>query len=403
MTDNKHEEGWGYDSSPYGELTPEEYAQMEADMEEIYGDNQPTDEELDGMFVEHVLDTVKRGEFHSTMNDWVQVHDQIASLGRIRHGEPSSIVLNGAEADFKQTMDLLGYNEKSRLSPAEWVNQQGIAAGRREGRNWQAVIDGDYSIDPYLVAIDDIHEIPFDEMVAYRVARSEPWTKADTDLLNSKIREEWDSLNEDMCAQDMENDMELFAMDGIETLREQDGIQGDEPTIPWYEANRRAFGKDRETVQREHDENAKRLEQMYGVLRDELFKRVYATGMTRMDALPEATRGDHDAKDSLISRQTYDYLGSEYGTYYRKQIREYADETVRSIQARSTLGVDFSLHGTGSQIAVEPQNERTKMFAESKKVSANKNRDVPHGWKKMLNSVENGVSNPDYDFDEYDD
>lgn len=395
MTDNKYDGDW--------ELTPEEYAQMEAEMEEIYGDNQPSDEELDGMYVEHVLDIVKNGEFHSTLNDWVQVYDQIASLGRIRNGEPSSIVLNGAEADFKQTMGLLGYNEKSCLSPAEWVNQQGIAAGRREGRSWRAVVDGDYSIDPNLVAIDDIKEIPFDEMVAYRAARNEPWTKADTNLLNSKICREWDSLNEDIEIQQTENDMDLFAMDGVEMLREQDGIQGDEPTIPWYEANRRAFGKDRETVQKEHDENAERINQMYGVLRDELFKRIYATGMTRMDVLPEATRGNYNEKDSLISRKTYDYLGSEYGTYYRRQIREYADETVRSIQARSTFGVDFSLHGTGSQIAVEPQNERTKTFVESKKVNASKNRDVPHGWKKMLNSVENGVSNPDYDFDEYDD
>lgn len=394
MVDNK------YDG--YGDVTPEEYAQMEADMEEIYGDDQPSEEELDGMFVEHVLDKVKQGEFHSTLNDWVQVHDQIASLGRIRHGEPSATVLNGAEADFKQTMDLLGYNEKSRMSPAEWVDQQGIAAGRREGRNWRAVIDGDYSIDPNLVAIDDIKAIPFDEMVAYRTARNEPWTKADTNLLNLKICQEWDSLNEDIYVQQMENDKDLLSMDDIELLREKDGIQGDEPTIPWYEANRRAFGKDRETVKKEHDENAERIEQMYGVLRDELFKRVYATGMTRMDALPEVTRGNYKANDSLISRQTYNYLGSEYGDYYRKQIREYADETVRSIQARSVFGVDFSLHGTGSQIAVEPQNARTKMFADSKKASVNKNRDVPHDWKQMLNSVENGVSNSGYDFDEYD-
>ena len=74
------------------------------------------------------------------------------------------------------------------------------------------------------------------------------------------------------------------------------------------------------------------------------------------------------------------------------------------------FGVDFSLHGTGSGIIVEPQNERAKMFARSrkqisaqKKAGVNRNRDVPHEWNEMLNSVENGVSNPDYDFDEYDD
>ena len=36
MTDNKHD--------GYGDITPEEYAQMEADMEEIYGNDQPSDE-----------------------------------------------------------------------------------------------------------------------------------------------------------------------------------------------------------------------------------------------------------------------------------------------------------------------------------------------------------------------
>lgn len=394
MANNDYDEDW--------ELTPEEQAQMDAEMEEVYGHQLPSDEELEGMFVQHVLDKVKNGDFHSTVNDWVEVYDQIASLGRIRSGEPSLVVLNGAESDFKQTMDLLGYNDKSRLTPAEWVNQQGTAAGRREGRSWRAVVDGDYSIDPNLVAINDINEIPFDEMVAYRNARSEPWTQADTKLLNSKICREWDSLNEDIETQQRENDMDLFAMDGAEMLREKDGIQGDESDIPWYEAKRHGFGKDRETAEKEHDENAQRINQMYGVLRDELFKRVYATSLTRMDALCDETRGNYNARDSLITRQTYDYLGSEYGVYYRKQIREYADETVRSLQARSAFGVDFSLHGTGSQIAVEPQNTRTKMFAESKKASVNKNRDVPHGWEQMLDSVENGASSSTYDSNEYD-
>lgn len=393
MTYHNYDEDW--------ELTPEEH-QMDAEMDEVYGHQLPSDEELDGMFVQHVLDKVKNGEFNSIVSDWVQVRDQIASLGRIRSGEPSSVVLNAAESDFKQTMDLLGYNEKSRLTPAEWVNKQGTAAARREGYIWRDLVEDGYSIEPNLVAINDINEIPFDEMVAYRNARKEPWTPADTKLLNSKICQEWDSLNEYIETQQRENDMDLFVMDGAEMLREKDGIRGDESDIPWYEAKRRAFGKDRETVEKEHDENARRINQMYGVLRDELFERVYATSTTRMDALCDETRGNYNAKDSLITRQTYDYLGSEYGAYYRKQIREYADETVRSLQARSVFGVDFSLHGTGFPIAVEPQNTRTKMFAESKKASVNKNRNVPHGWEQMLDSVENGVSSLGYDSNEYD-
>lgn len=393
MADNNYDEEW--------ELTSEEQAQMDAEMDEVYGHQLPSDEELDGMFVQHVLDKVKNGEFNSTVSDWVDVYDQIGSLGRIRSGEPSSVVLNAAESDFKQTMDLLGYNEESRLTPAEWVNKQGTAAARREGYVWRDLVEDGYSIEPNLVAINDINEIPFDEMVAYRNARKEPWTQADTKLLNSKICGEWDSLNEDIETQQRENDMDLFAMDGVEMLRREDGIWGDESDIPWYEAKRRAFGKDRETAEKEHDENAQRINQMYGVLRDELFKRVYATGTTRMDALCDETRGNYTAKDSLITRQTYDYLGSEYGAYYRKQIREYAEETVRSFQARSAFGVDFSLHGTGSQIAVEPQNSRTKMFVETKRGSVSKNREVPHDWEQMLDSVENGASKPGYDSEEY--
>lgn len=344
----------------YDDVSPEEYAQMEADMEELYGDKEPSDEELDGMFVAHVRDIVERGEFQSTMSDWVQVHDQVASLGRIRDGvrngdhdnKDLDLVLNSAEDDFKQTLDLLGYNPKSRLTPDEWVTRQGVAAGRREGRDWKAVLRGDYSVDPNKVAINDIKEIPFDEMVAYRAARKEPWTKSDTDLLNSKICDEWDELND--------NHPEASRNDASDNL-------------------------------------------IRSVLRDELFKQIYITDKTRMDRLPEVTKGDYDTTKSVISEQTREHLGYEYDKYDRQQILGRLQDQVESLQDRAKFGDDFSHNGTYSYISVEPQNDRTKAFTEHKKAEVAKHREVPDDWKKMLNSIENGVSNPDYDFDEYDD
>jgi hypothetical protein len=199
-------------------------------------------------------------------------------------------------------------------------------------------------------------------------------------------------------------------MDDVEMRRGRDGIRGNEPNIPWYEAKRHGFGRDRAAIQREHDETEERLDRIYDGLCEDLFSRVYATSMTRMDALPKAVRGDYDVRIPLVRPKTDKYLGSDYTLYYSKQIREYGDETAFAAKSRSVLGVDFSLHGTGSGIALEPQNERAKMFARSrkqisaqKKADVNRNRDVPHECNEMLNSVENGVSNPDYDFDEYDD
>ena len=388
----------------------DEYAQMEADMEDIYGHEEPNYDELDAMYVEHVLHTVKNGYFHWTLNDWIEVRDQIASMGRIREGSLSPENLHEAEVDFKETMDLLGYNAKSRLTPAEWVDRQGIAAGRREGRSWESAVNEDYSVDPDLKPVTDIKELPFDEMVAFRVARNEPWTQADTDLLNSRICKEWDDLNSVVDAQRKDNDRRLLDMDNAEMLRGRDGIHGDEPNISWYEAKRHGFGEDRATIQKEHDKRAESLDRIYDSLCEDLFSRVYATSMTRMDALPKTVRGDYDVRIPLVRPKTDKYLGSDYTLYYSKQIREYGDETAFAAKSRSVFGVDFSLHGTGSGIAIEPQNERAKMFARSrkqisaqKKADVNRSRDVPHEWNEMLNSVENGVSNPDYDFDEYDD
>lgn len=393
-----------YVDDGYGEITDESFAQVEAEMEEMYGGYEPTDEELEGMFIQHVKDTVKSGKFCSELKDWLQVHDQIASLGRIRNGQPSEAVRRGAEADFRETMDLLGYDDRSRLTPAEWVDTQGRAAAKREGFVWESAVNGDYSIRPDFGMVDDVYfdDLPFDEMVAYRVAFGEPWTKEDTDILNNSIRKEWDSLHKHIAWLEADNEADFQAIDSIEQLRSQDGIQGNEEGLSWYEQTRRRFGESREAMEAEYEENKKFIPQKYKVLRDDLFKRVYATSMTRMDMLPEKTRGDFSSKDSLITKETYDYLGSEYGSFYRQQIRDYAKETVDSIKARSSLGVDFSLHGTGYQIAVEPQNDRTRSFVESQRAGANKSRELPKDGERILNSVENGVSNPDYDFDEYD-
>lgn len=223
---------------------------------------------------------------------------------------------------------------------------------------------------------------PFDKMLDFRHNWGDEWSKRDNKLMNQKILDEWKAIQKKAYEGAMKSEEMAASIDSYEYRREQDGINGDESDIPWYEARDHGFGKSREELEQEAADYGEKVGRQYEESRDELFERVYETDR------------QFDRYDGGVTSATYKELGDEYEKFYRDKIADYAESKMKAFS-----GIDLS------RSASSPQSEASAAYTKDdvrKTPERIVQRQVPEHFNEMLNSVEHGVSNPDYDFDEKD-
>lgn len=347
-------------------MTRDEYDKAMAEMDEVLGDGTPSEAEMDEMFLEQFNDNCKHGFSPRNVYGWLDVRSAYDAAQTVDDTE----LAQRTEANVRG----LGYPEGQSVSVPDWIDSNGRKAAYMEGMNWDAVSRWDGT--PF-------EQQPFDKMLAFRHDWGDEWSKRDNKLMNQKILDEWEAIQQEAYEGAMKSEEMEAIIDSYEYRREQDGINGDEPDIPWYEARDHGFGKSREELEQEAADYGEKVGREYEENRDELFERVYETDR------------QFDRYDGGVTPATYRELGDEYEKFYRDKMADYAESKMKAFS-----GIDLS-----RSAAAAPQSEVSAVYAKDeakKSPERTVQRQVPAHFDEMLNSVEHGVSNPDYDFDEKD-
>ena len=133
----------------------------------------------------------------------------------------------------------------------------------------------------------------------------------------------------------------LYEADDIDRKREADGIRGDEPDIPWYEARDHKFGKSAEDLHAEADEFGESVGRTYTDDMDKFYETVYAYDNRDFEGLPAETVGQCRPKDLRVSRGTYNELGAGYDKFYQQKLQDYAERQFERVTSAKS-GIDFS-------------------------------------------------------------
>lgn len=339
-------------------MTEDEYNQAMEEMHEAMGPFEPTDEELADMHMSGFNDMVRGGWRPRDVYEWIEVEGAYDESVEYPHLPSAGLVGN--------SLDAIGYTEKSGMDRGVWIESEGRKVAARDGMSWVGI---------RATMGQTFEEQPFDRMLEYRQNRDYEWSDSDNELLNQKIVDEWRGICADYEAGMQNAESGRWLIDEYERRRESDGIQGDEPDIPWYIARDHGFGKSREELEAEADGEEQSVENTYEISREDFFNRVYDTGM------------QFQHLDAGISRRTYEELGDEYAAFCDAKTKEYARE-----KAALFGGIDLTKSAKVVEVPVKVVETRKPY-----------QKYVPGKFDEILNSVENGVSNdPDYDFDEYD-
>lgn len=233
---------------------------------------------------------------------------------------------------------------------------------------------------------DEKSRMHFDEMPRFYEKNGLEWTDDDNELFNLKLNTEFAELvNREMTVDAQANYLEYVA-DTIEQIREQKGLKGDEPDIPWYEAKELYFGKSPVEILQEGEDAKAEVKDAW----NNLYERIIPV-------------------ENFVSKQTMGALGTTYQEF--KAEKQANGVKNFEIAEMKFVGPDFSKEIKGG---AEPLKKAEKFMeketgverhriVQKENVKASFERRLPKDGLRMLNSVENGVSNPDFDFDEYDD
>lgn len=321
-------------------MTREEYEQAMAEMDEALGLSEPpTDEDMMGMHMQYVVDDIlpKADTDGLTANDWAEIRDAIGEADEIQTMHPNDPANSYVQplADFAHAH---GFDPQSGTNVHEWAERQ-----------WQNALEAESP---------DIDEVPFDKMLDHRIARGEAWTQLDADAMNRKILQERDDIERTAYEEAMRSDAMHATADTIDYLRERDGINGDEPDIPWYEACDHAFGKSAEDIHVEADEVGEAAGHLYETGMRDLYRRIYEYDVRDFHDVPETVRGDMPMSSFHVARSTYDELGEDYSKFYCDRLQEYA--AARKEEASVMRGVDLTRGTMESPAKAEPEKAKSE-------------------------------------------
>lgn len=330
----------------YGGLSPEEYDEaMQAFADENGPEWPPSEEDDMGMFVDHVIShVIPEGHEHPfTAESWAEIADGMDTAYDMSEKYPSAL-----SSRYKAAMDQFarayGFAAERGADPREWADErvreacyyEGVDYGRLRGDN--ARDNGIAIREPLPECIEDV---PFDKMLDFRMDCNEPWSKADGEMLNKKILKTRDDIEDVAYRMAQEHDMMEAKADSIDYVRQHDGINGDEPNLPWHVADKYAYGKSSDELHAEADEYGENIGHVYEDNMRSLYAAVYAYDSRDFEALPASTVGDCRMRDLRVSRATYDELGDGYSAFYQEKMQGYAKRQADRANDRRT-GIDFS-------------------------------------------------------------
>lgn len=333
-------------------LTREEYDEAMREMAEVFGDDEPTDADMMNMHVEHVLDDIiPEGEKNGyTVESWSEVCSAIEECDILQTEYVSEMDARMVQrmADFVHEK---GYDPKAfgAGSVHAWADNIGKSIAQRDGVSWS-----DAKSDSLLdVRNGGAYDQKFDEMLDYCVENHVQWTPSMGRMMNEKIIQEFHGIEQAAYEGAVQEEMMHAQADNIDFERERDGVQGDEPDIPWFEARDHAFGKSADVLHAEASDFGEEVGRAYESDMEDLYERVYRTDSVDFESIPDYVRGNAKERDFKVARATYDELGEGYTAFYARKLNEYSKERVSAFS-----GIDLSKPAQANVDVAAPRVER---------------------------------------------
>lgn len=322
-------------------ITPEEYDEAMEEASHMH-DDFPTEEDDFGMHVDYVVSHVipESREHPLTAEDWTEIADAMDEVHTLNEEYPSVSAQRWGEslARFAKSYGfVVGEDADMRV----WADGRAREAAYYQGEPYTR---GDRSLAGELAPTtfpDDIEDVPFNKMLDFRMDHGQAWTPEDGRMLNEKIIATRDAIEREAYEGAMTEEAMHAEADDIDRKREVDGIRGDEPDIPWYEARDHKFGKSAEDLHAEADEFGESVGRTYTDDMDKFYETVYAYDNRDFEGLPAETVGQCRPKDLRVSRDTYNELGADYDKFYQQKLQDYAERQFERVTSAKS-GIDFS-------------------------------------------------------------
>lgn len=323
-------------------ITPEEYDEAMAEASELYNDGYPSEEDDFGMHVDHVVSHVipEAREHPLTAEDWAEIADAMDEIHTLNEEYPSVSAERWSES-LTRFAKSYGFVAGEDADMRVWADERAREAAYYQGEPYTR---GDRSLASEFAPTtfpDDIKDVPFNKMLDFRMDNGQPWTREDGRMLNEKIIATRDAIEREAYEGAMREEAMHAEADDIDRKREADGIRGDEPDIPWYEARDHKFGKSAEDLHTEADEFGENVGRTYTDDITEFYETVYAYDNRDFEGLPAETVSQCRPNDLRVSRATYNELGSDYDKFYQQKLQDYAERQFEHVTSAKS-GIDFS-------------------------------------------------------------
>lgn len=344
-------------------LTEEEYDQAMADMDEALGLSEPPSEaDMMGMHMQYVLDEVIPAgrDRPYTAEEWDHISTALEEADEMQTEHPDDMAMQFVQplSDFAREQ---GFDSERDGSVHDWAAKRAAQLSSAEGALFE-----DEGAMP-----ERIEDVPFDKMLDWHIEHDKPWSKAMGKMLNDKVVQERDDIEQSAYEQAMASDDLHAQADAMDFVRERDGIVGNEPDIPWYEARDHAFGEPVEDMHVRADEMGEQAGRDYTDAMNDLYCRVYDYGARRFDDIPETVRGELQNSDFAVTQATYRELGEGYEEFYREQLQDYTDR--RQHEVAGMGGIDLT---RSTQQAPVPAPEAEKQAAKAPAKAPGRGMDI---------------------------
>ena len=322
-------------------ITPEEYDEAMEEASHMH-DDFPTEEDDFGMHVDYVVSHVipESREHPLTAEDWTEIADAMDEVHTLNEEYPSVSAQRWGES-LTRFAKSYGFVAGEGADMRVWADGRAREAAYYQGEPYTR---GDRSLAGELAPTtfpDDIENVPFNKMLDFRMDHGQAWTPEDGRMLNEKIIATRDAIEREAYEGAMREEAMHAEADDIDRKREVDGIRGDEPDIPWYEARDHKFGKSAEDLSAEADEFGESVGRTYTDDMDKFYETVYAYDNRDFEGLPAETVGQCRPKDLRVSRGTYNELGAGYDKFYQQKLQDYAERQFERVTSAKS-GIDFS-------------------------------------------------------------
>ena len=323
-------------------ITPEEYDEAMAEASELYNDGYPSEEDDFGMHVDYVVSRVlpEAHEHSLKAEDWTEIADAMDEIHTLNEEYPSVSAERWSES-LTRFAKSYGFVAGEDADMRVWADERAREAAYYQGEPYMR---GDRSLASELSPTtfpDDIKDVPFNKMLDFRMDHGQAWTPEDGRMLNEKIIATRDAIERRAYEGAMTEEVMHVEADDIDRKRYVDGIRGDEPDIPWYEARDHKFGKSVDDLHAEADEFGENVGRTYTDDMDKFYETVYAYDNRDFEGLPAETTGQCSPKDLRVSRATYNELGSGYDKFYQQKLQAYAERQFERVTSAKS-GIDFS-------------------------------------------------------------